>query len=124
MVVSPFDQYASPGVLSCREIVERAATRSTSLVIFCGDAGRLAWSWLCRFTDHKGGEGREVAQVSLQEGLAFGLAGGKEPMRKVVSYGMVSIPGVMHLSALLGGMAVKTSRLPHATTPAKQRNTM
>jgi hypothetical protein len=43
----------------------------------------------------------------------------------VVSYdGMASVPGEMGLSALPGGMAVSTSRLPKATTPAKKRNTM
>ena len=68
--------------------------------------------------------GVRFAKVCLQERLAFGLEGGREPMRGVVSYGMASVPGVMDLSAPPGGTAVKTSRLPSATTPAKKRNTM
>jgi hypothetical protein len=51
--------------------------------------------------------------------LLFSWCGGEV----VVSYGMASVSGDMGLSALRGGMAVSTSKLPKATTPAKKRNT-
>jgi TRAP-type transport system periplasmic protein len=38
-------------------------------------------------------------------------------------YGVPSTSGAVGMSALLGGIAVRTSRLPNATTPAKNRNT-